>query len=111
MGFQAEFNWILKLKPENGFPQNPETGKIYEFSKEGNRCYPLGSPVEFVNKDWEAIGLARVLEFTNAKGKTTGKFEILRIYNSEEKEIRTKQLRETVELDKGKVNFTDYSIT
>ena len=35
MGFKTEFNWVLKLKPENGLnEENLEVGKIYDFSKE-----------------------------------------------------------------------------
>ena len=34
MGFKTEFNWVLKLKPENGLNEkNLKCGRIYSFSK------------------------------------------------------------------------------
>ncbi len=110
MGFEVEFNWILKLKPEQGFPAELKPG-IYDFSKSGYRIYPIGSPIELVTENWEAVGLAKVLESTMKEQKTSGRYEIIRVYDSEERELKTKQLRETVELQKGKVEFKSYSIT
>ena len=33
MGYKFEFNWALKLKPEQGFPENPKKGETYAFKK------------------------------------------------------------------------------
>lgn len=42
MGFKTEFNWALKLKPENGLDEVIlKEGGIYEFVKDEHRVYPL----------------------------------------------------------------------
>ena len=41
MGYKTEFNWVLKLRSENGFPDDLVVGKEYEFVKEGYRVYPV----------------------------------------------------------------------
>ena len=51
MGFQTEFNWVLKLKPENGLNESElKEESIFSFTKKNYRTYPINIPIK-VNKD------------------------------------------------------------
>jgi hypothetical protein len=109
MGFKTEFNWILKLKPENGLDEAKlKVGSVYNFSKEEYRVYPVNLPIDLVNRDWEAVAKVLVTEFRNADGKTSGKYKVLKIYSGNEKEVLTNYWRETIQITKGK-KITDFS--
>ena len=61
MGYISEFNWVLKLKPEQGLDEdNLELNTEYSFNKKDRRIYPLGLPILLVNNDWEAVGTVNV---------------------------------------------------
>ena len=67
MGSKIEFNWALKLSPENGLNESIlREGEIFEFTKSENRVYPINIPIDLINQDW--IGLARVIviEYTQS---------------------------------------------
>jgi hypothetical protein len=85
MGFPIKFNWVLQTNQNSSL----EVGKTYNFSKSGNRNFPLGTPIDLINSKREAIAKISVLEFTNKKDETTGKFRVLKIYEGEEKTILT----------------------
>ena len=114
MGFKTEFNWILKLKPENGLDEtNLRIGEIYEFSKDEYRVYPVAHPIDLLTKNWEAIAKVTVLEFTNKDGKTTGKYKVLKLYSGQEKEFVTKYWRENIQLslDRTITDFSDVKVS
>jgi|APSaa5957512576_1039674.scaffolds.fasta_scaffold236456_1 hypothetical protein len=91
MGFKTEFNWALKLKPEQGLDENKiEIDKIYSFNKDEYRIYPVDMPIDLLNKNWEAIGRVIIVESTNKENKTIGKYKVLKIYETEEKELLSK---------------------
>ena len=52
MGYKTEFNWVLKLTSEQGFPKKIEVGKNYLFEKSEERIYPRGIPIDLVDKEW-----------------------------------------------------------
>lgn len=84
MGYKIEFNWVLKLKPENGLPKKLEKGKIYEFRKPEERIYPINMPFGLGDyKSDEILATIIVTEFKVSKNKTEGKFRILKIYQQE----------------------------
>jgi hypothetical protein len=98
MGHKVEFNWVLKLKPENGLEEKVlREGVIFNFTKNEHRVYPVGVPIDLLNKDWEALARIIVLEFTNKENKTTGKYKVLRIYSGEEKESITNYWKKDLE--------------
>lgn len=102
MGFITEFNWALKLKPEQGINESILTeGEIYSFQKPGNRTYPVGMPIDLVNSVWEAVAKVIVVEATCSDGKTRGKYKVVKIYKNKEKEVLTNYWRETVSIIKG----------
>ena len=109
MGFKTEFNWILKLKPENGLDEKSlVVDSHYEFSKDEYRVYPVNHPIDLLNKNWEAVAKVRVTEFTNKDGKTTGKYEVLKVYIGQEKEFVTNYWRENIQISLGR-KISDFS--
>ena len=109
MGFKVEFNWALKLKPENGLKEDElEVGKTYEFWKSGNRIYPLNIPIDLINQNWEAVAKIIVVEFKNLENRCLGKYKVIRLYEGEEKRILTDYWREIVQIIKGK-KISDFS--
>tara|TARA_Y100000310_G_C20607740_1_gene776400 strand:- start:1121 stop:1447 length:327 start_codon:yes stop_codon:yes gene_type:complete len=86
MDSKIEFNWALKLKPENGLDESLlREGEIYNFTKSGNRVYPLNIPIDLINQDWVALARVIVIEYTNKENIITGRYRIVRIYNEEER--------------------------
>jgi len=109
MGFKTEFNWALKLKPENGLDEKVlKVGEIYEFSKDEYRVYPVNIPIDLINQNWEPVAKIIIVEFKNSDGRTSGKYRVLKIYEGEEKRILTNYWRETVQIIKGK-KISDFS--
>lgn len=95
MGYKIEFNWVLKLKPKQGLDEkNLKQGATYEFFKEDYRVYPVGIPIDLINENWEVVGRVVISEFQNVKGKTLGKYEVIKIYDKKERELITKYWRE-----------------
>lgn len=102
MGFKTEFNWALKLTPDQGLDEKTlEINGIYGFSKHEYRVYPIGMPIDLINKDWEAVAKVIILESNTSEGKTTGKYKVIKIYEGLEKEILTNYWRETIQFVKG----------
>jgi len=76
MDFKVEFNWALKLKPENGLKEEElEAGKTYEFWKSGNRIYPLNIPIDLINQNWEAVAKIIIVEFKNLENRCLGEIQ------------------------------------
>jgi len=93
MGYVTEFNWVLKLKPEQGLDEEKiEVGNEYRFFKKDNRVYPLGKQIMLVNKDWIAVGMVTISEYKNDSSGTSGSYSVKDVFNEEEKLIITKKL-------------------
>lgn len=101
MGFKTEFNWILKLKPEQGLDESVlESGNVYDFWKNEYRIYPIDIPIDLVNKDWEAIAKVVVLEFKNFENKTHGRYKVIKIYNEGDRSFLSKYWQDSVNYNK-----------
>lgn len=114
MGFKIEFNYVLKLKPENGLvEENLKEGDIYNFVKNDYRIYPLDQPIDLINRNWEVLAWVIVIEVFCADNKTLGKYQVEKIYNKEEKFFLTKYWRERVEIKQGQKieSFFDVKVT
>ncbi len=85
MGFPIKFNWVLQTNQNSSL----EVGKTYNFSKSGNRNFPLETPIDLIDSERGAIAKISVLEFTNKRNETIGKFRVLKIYEGKEKTILT----------------------
>ena len=85
MGSKIEFNWALKLKPENGLNEDIlKEGEIYQFTKTGNRVYPINIPIDLINQDWKALARVIIIEYTNKEDIITGRYRVVRVYSEEE---------------------------
>ena len=85
MGFEIKFNWALQIEAESSLAEN----SVYDFSKKGNRVFPIDTPIDLLNLKREAVAKIKVLEFTNTGEETNGKFKVVKIYKDEEKRILT----------------------
>ncbi len=94
MGYKTKFNWLLKLKPEQGLNEGDiSVGKEYKFTKDNYRTFPVDIPIYLVNKDWQAIGMATIKEYTVGNEKTTGIYKVTKIFDDEQRNIISKTLR------------------
>lgn len=87
MGFKSEFNWALKL---NDLEKKLEVGKEYAFSKDDYRDYPIDMPIDLIDQDWKALARVIIKSCMVKDGKTSGKYEIIKIYEGIEKDILSK---------------------
>lgn len=102
MGYKFEINWALKLKPEQGFPEELRENETYNFIKKESRIYPLGCNLQLINEDWEAIGDIQISEITINEKETKGKFKLVKIYSEEEKKHSTEIMKRNSETLKEK---------
>ncbi len=85
MGFEIKFNWVLQIEQ----PSSLQDGLVYDFSKAGNRAFPIETPIDLISPSREAIAKIVILEFVNIKGETSGKYKVVKVYKDEEKRILT----------------------
>ena len=96
MGYKTEFNWVLALSPQQGLPRKPEIGKNYLFEKQGERIYPLGWPIDLLDKDWKPHGKVIVEDVIKEEGKTRGSFRIVYIYDRKERRVLWNIIKKTL---------------
>lgn len=85
MGFGVKFNWVLQIDPKSSL----EKESIHGFSKDGNRIFPIKTPIDLINSNREALAKISILWFKNIEKETTGEFKVLKVYTGEEKRILT----------------------
>ena len=85
MGFVCEFNWILKLS--NIDESEMVVSHTYPFKKSEVRVFPIGLPIDLVNKNWEAVASCVINEITMTAETTTGTYTILEIYDSKKPQL------------------------
>ena len=90
MGSQIKFNWVLQIDCQNQL----EIDKKYEFSKTGNRVYPIKTPIDLIDSDRIAIAKVEILEFINTENNTSGKYKVLKVYSGDEKRILSNYWKE-----------------
>ena len=90
MGMDMRMNWALQIDP----PDTLEERARYRFEKPGNRMFPLETPIDLISMDREAVAKIKITEFTNRIGVTTGIFEVVKLYQSIEKEVLTHYWKE-----------------
>lgn len=109
MGFITEFNWVLKLKPEQGLNESTlELNKTYAFSKKGPRTFPIEIPIDLFNNNWEAVAKVLILETRITREKTEGTYKIIKIYSGEQTAALTQYWRENLEIMNGE-KIEDFS--
>ncbi len=87
MGFQIEFNWILKLLEIND--NELSAGFVGNFVKHGIRIYPINSPIDLVNGKWEAVARCVILSVTIDQNETRGEYKIIEVYDDVKKSLLT----------------------
>ncbi len=90
MGVDIRFNWALQTELLGEL----EEKATYTFEKSGNRIFPLKTPIDLISMNREAVAKIKVTEFTNKIEITTGKYEVVKIYQGTEKEVLTQYWRE-----------------
>ena len=90
----TEFNRVLKLKEEQGFPDALNEGASCNFRKLGKRIYPIGISVFLADSFWNVCASVVIKEFAVKDNETIGIFEVVRVFSGDEKEVLTKVMRE-----------------
>ncbi|MBI3333935.1 DUF2584 family protein [Candidatus Pacearchaeota archaeon] len=90
MGADIRMNWALQIEPPSSLEERAE----YVFEKSGNRIFPLETPIDLLNMQRDAVAKIRITEFTNKPGITTGRYEVIKIYQDTEKQVLTQYWRE-----------------
>jgi hypothetical protein len=65
MGLQVEFNYVLKLRPEQGFPSRLKVGLEGYGIKDGYRIYPINKPISLrdsSNKFWGFVVVNKLVQ-------------------------------------------------
>lgn len=92
MGFPVEINTTLKLRPDQGLDEKGlEPGRIYKFTKSGERIFPLKVPLFLANQDWEIIGTVEVVEYTQKLGETSGRYRVLDLFAQDLRQLMTEK--------------------
>ena len=85
MGFSVKFNWVLQIDQ----PEILSLNESYSFSKTGNRIFPIGTPIDLIDIDRNAVAKIKIKSFLNEDEHTTGTFSVTKIYTGEEKRVLT----------------------
>lgn len=83
MGSPLKFNWVLQIEP----PVSLEVQRSYPFEKPGNRMFPIGTPIDLIDLDRNAVAKIKITSFLNKLDITTGSFEVIKIYAGTEKSV------------------------
>lgn len=83
MGFPIKFNWVLQCD----IPSVLKNGDKYPFVKDGNRVFPIDTPIDLIDTNRNAVAKIKVKRFTNEPLKTSGEFEVVKIYSGNEKDV------------------------
>lgn len=75
---------------KNEIPQPLKIGVEYRFKKDGHRLYQINVPMDLRTIDWKFLGRVIIVEYTIGKGKTEGKFILVKEFSDMDKEIITK---------------------
>lgn len=51
VGFSVKFNWVLQINPPAGL----QLKGTYPFSKSENRIFPIGVPIDLIDKERVAV--------------------------------------------------------
>ena len=107
MGFQYEFNWMLKLSDLDD--KQLQLNKKYPFVKAGARVFPIDMPLDLVNGNWEAVARCIIDQITITSDKTVGKYKVVEIYDAKKRELLTEQWRSLLKTTKNIPAIGDYS--
>lgn len=107
MGFQYEFNWMLKLSDLN--EQQLQINHRYPFVKKGVRAFPIDMPIDLVNGNWEAVARCIINRITITSNETTGEYEVIEIYDEQKRRMLSEQWRSLLKITKDIPDVEDFS--
>jgi len=84
MGSKKEFNWVLKLSDNL---EDLVEGEVRTFEKDEARVYPTNIPIFLADSDWNIPAAIKILEYTESGDKTSGKYEIVRVFSALHKKL------------------------
>ena len=90
MGYNVEFNCLLKIPHDELDIRTLVVGQRYTLTKDGERLYPLNVPIEFCDEKYIYYGKAAVRRLTLEANKTVLEIEILKIFDTQERDIFTR---------------------
>jgi hypothetical protein len=90
MGFRVKFNWVL----QHEIPEGLSVNNSYSFKKSGNRVFPIGTAIDLIDLDRNAIAKIKVITFLNDQSGTTGTFETIKLYAGTEKKVLSNYWKE-----------------
>ena len=85
MGYQIEFNWILKLKRAeiDELLSRWAAGDVFEFRKNDERIYPMRIPIDVVDEGWAVRGKGEIIELWIGDCQTRGKIRAVRSFTDQ----------------------------
>lgn len=107
MGFQYEFNWMLKLSDLN--EHRLQINHRYPFVKKGVRAFPIDMPIDLVNGNWEAVARCIINHITITSNETTGEYEVIEIYDEQKRRLLSEQWRSLLKITKDMPDVEDFS--
>lgn len=93
MGYMVELNTLLGL-PDEFNPETLEVGKKYNIVKNRERAFPLHIAVLIVDGNWNFYGYCRVNSAVVKDQKTEFEFEVLSLFNKDERELYKQKFTE-----------------
>lgn len=81
MGMPCTVNSILKLSPEQGYPDTLNLHVMKHAYKSGYRIIPIDVPVPLVDDQWLAHADVVIHKLTWENQRTSITFEVTRIYD------------------------------
>lgn len=83
MGSAIKFNWVLQIDP----PAPLQMHNSYPFEKTGNRMFPVNTPIDLIDIDRNAIAKIKITSFSNTLDRTSGSFEVIKLYIGTEQAV------------------------
>jgi hypothetical protein len=82
MGMPCEVNSILKLRADQGYPNQIALNKTFQAKKQGYRIFPIDLPICLVDENWEVNADIVIEKLTWESQSTSLDFRITRIYEN-----------------------------
>ena len=86
MGYITELNTLIGL-PQDFDIKQLSVGNRYTIVRDRERTFPLHIAMLMVNSDWDILGYAVVHSMKNFDKKCELQFEVISLFNEEEKKL------------------------
>lgn len=89
MGYQLEFNCLLRVANGDLDIRTIKPGERYTVVKDKNRLYPLNIPIEICDQDYHYYGKVVVRRLSLEAGRTVLDIEVLKVFTDTEAAVYT----------------------